>query len=160
MKLREKIIAAIIVLTVVFCGGVFVGERRDAKTTLDVTEYIYESPLSDWQVMELAIYKTESEFNALAVGKAGDWGLAQITPIYVEEVNRILGDARYTHEDAFNPQKTHEMLTIMQNHHNPLHDIDRAIASHNPTASSAYSVKVRRNMEWVKNYEEIRKNIR
>jgi hypothetical protein len=82
----------------------------------------------------------------------------QSTPIYVKEVNRLLGEEKYSHEDAFNPEKSMEMFTIMQNHHNPENDIDRAIASHNPTASSAYSVKVRKNMEWVRNYEEIRNN--
>ena len=112
--------------------------------------------LSDYQILQLALIYTESEFNPLAVGKSGDWGLLQITPIYVKEVNRILGEEKYSHEDAFNPEKSMAMFTIMQNHHNPENDIDRAIASHNPTASSAYSVKVRKNMKLLRSYEEYR----
>lgn len=130
---------------------------RPVSTEVIIEKTQEPSELSEWQIMELAIYKTESEFNPLAVGKTEDWGIAQITPIYVKEVNRILGEDRYIHEDAFNPEKSMEMFTIMQNHHNPENDIDRAIASHNPTASSAYSVKVRKNMEFIRQYEELRK---
>lgn len=119
-----------------------------------------EGALTDWDVMKLAIIKTESEFDELAIGRAGDWGLFQITPIYVEEVNRILGRERYGHEDAFNPEKSVAMFDIMQDHHNPEKNIDKAIASHNPTASGAYSVKVRKNMRLIKKYEELRKIIK
>ena len=47
--------------------------------------------LTEWQKLMLAIAFTESRFNPDAVGKAGDYGCLQITPVYVEEVNRISG---------------------------------------------------------------------
>lgn len=141
-----------------FVIGLVLGTRIDKNPKVIITNSPIENTLSEWEIMKLAIVKTESEFNPLAVGKSEDWGIFQITPIYVKEVNRILGEEKYSHEDAFNPEKSMAMFTIMQNHHNPENDIDRAIASHNPTASSAYSVKVRKNMEWVRNYEEIRNN--
>lgn len=141
-----------------FVIGLALGTRIDKNPKEIINNPTIENTLSEWEIMKLAIIKTESEFNPLAVGKSEDWGIFQITPIYVKEVNRILGEEKYSHEDAFNPEKSMEMFTIMQNHHNPENDIDRAIASHNPTASSAYSVKVRKNMEWVRNYEEIRNN--
>lgn len=137
--------------------GLALGTRIDKNPKVTINNPTIEDTLSEWEIMKLAIVKTESEFNPLAVGKSGDWGLLQITPIYVKEVNRILGEEKYSHEDAFNPEKSMEMFTIMQNHHNPENDIDRAIASHNPTASSAYSVKVRKNMEFIRKYEELRK---
>lgn len=140
-----------------FVIGLALGPRIDKNPKEIINNSAIENTLSEWEIMKLAIVKTESEFNPLAVGKSGDWGLLQITPIYVKEVNRILGEEKYTHEDAFNPEKSMEMFTIMQNHHNPENDIDRAIASHNPTASSAYSVKVRKNMEFIRQYEELRK---
>lgn len=135
----------------------FVGRATKGET---ITNNYYENTLTDWEVMELAIYKTESEFNTLAVGKSEDWGLAQITPIYIKEANRILGEERYIHQDAFCPIKTHELFTITQNYHNPTHDIERAIVLHNPTATSAYAIKVKKNMEWVRNYETIRRAVR
>lgn len=149
----KKILIAVSIAISGFAIGYFV---KPVNTEVIIEKIQEPSSLSEWQIMELAIYKTESEFNPLAVGKTNDWGIAQITPIYVKEVNRILGEDRYIHEDAFNPQKSHEMLNIMQNYHNPSNDIDKAIASHNPTASSAYSVKVRKAMESIRQYEELR----
>lgn len=118
------------------------------------------SELDEWEVLKLAIIKTESEFNPLAVGKTNDFGIFQITPIYVKEVNRILGEERYTHEDAFSPMKSIEMFNIMQGKHNPHKDIERAISLHNPTATSAYSVKVRKNMAEIERYETLRKSVK
>lgn len=157
--MKKALITLIIVVSVGFMTGFFVG-RLTNRTNTEVRTYIQQDALTEWQLMELAIYKTESEFNPLAIGKTEDWGLAQITPVYIKEVNRILGEDIFIHEDAFNPEKTHQMLNIVQNHHNPAHDIDKAISSHNPTASSAYSVKVRKNMELLRSYEEYRKIVR
>lgn len=153
--MRNVIYYALIV--VAFVVGLSVGARLTKNPKVVINNNVAECTLTDWQVMKLAIVKTESEFNPLAVGKSEDWGIFQITPIYVKEVNRILGEEKYSHEDAFNPEKSMEMFTIMQNHHNPENDVDKAIASHNPTASSAYSVKVRKNMEFIRHYEELRK---
>lgn len=144
-------------IAVAFVVGLIVGSKLPKNPNVVINNNVAECTLTDWQVMKLAIVKTESEFNPLAVGKSEDWGIFQITPIYVKEVNRILGEEKYSHEDAFNPEKSMEMFTIMQNHHNPENDVDKAIASHNPTASSAYSIKVRKNMEFIRQYEELRK---
>lgn len=116
--------------------------------------------LSEWEILQLAIIRTESEFNTLAVGKTGDLGIFQITPIYVKEVNRILGEERYIHTDAFDLNKSIEMFNIIQNHKNPQKDISKAIYIHNPGGDSiGYSVKVRKNMEWIKKYESIRSTV-
>lgn len=147
--------ASLIVVGLILLGYCL---RKDTPNVI-VNEIIQEETLSEWELMKLAIIKTESEWKPLATN--GDaWGLMQITPIYVKEVNRILGEERYCHEDAFDAEKTNEMFEIMQGRHNPTRDIDKAIASHNPTATSAYSLKVRRNMDWVKNYEELRQIVR
>lgn len=157
--MKKALIVLAVAIATGFVIGLFVG-RLTNRTNTEVRTYIQQDALTEWQLMELAIYKTESEFNPLAIGKTEDWGLAQITPVYIKEVNRILGEDMFIHEDAFNPEKTHQMLNIVQNHHNPAHDIDKAISSHNPTASSAYSVKVRKNMELLRSYEEYRKIVR
>ena len=139
-----------------FVIGLALGTRIDENPKVIINNPTIESTLSEWEIMKLAIIKKESEFNPLAVGKTEDWGLFQITPIYVKEVNRILGETKYIHEDAFNPEKTHQMLNIVQNHHNPENDIEKAIKSHNPTASSEYILKVKRNMDFVRQYESLR----
>lgn len=153
--MRNVIFYALIVAS--FMVGLSLGKGTHKNPSVIINNKIEERTLSEWQVMKLAIAKTESEFNPSAVGKTDDWGILQITPIYVKEVNRILGEERYTHEDAFDPEKSMDMFTVMQNHYNPKSDVDRAIRSHNPTASNAYSVKVRKNMEFIRRYEELRK---
>ena len=114
--------------------------------------------LSDYQILQLALIYTESEGNPLAVGKSGDWGLLQITPIYVKEVNRILGEEKYSHEDAFNPEKALEMFSVAQDYHNPNHDIDAAIRLHNK--APWYGPKVLKNVQRIKAYEEYRKLVK
>lgn len=121
------------------------------------TTYAYRCPLSDWEVMVLAIAKTESDFNFLARGSKNDLGLLQATEIWVKDVNRIIGEQRYLHCDALDPVKTLEMFSIIQNHYNPDKEVTRAIHLHNPGGDAiGYSVKVRKNIEWVKRYETIR----
>lgn len=110
--------------------------------------------LSDHQILQLALIYTESEGNPLAVGKNNDLGCLQITPIYVKEVNRILGEEKYSHEDAFNPEKALEMFSIVQDYHNPEHDVDAGIRLHN--RAPWYSQKVLRNIQRIKQYEEYR----
>jgi hypothetical protein len=49
----------------------------------------------------------------LAVGKFQQY------PIFVEDVNRILGYQKYTLEDRMDDKKAEEMFWIYQNHYNP-----------------------------------------
>lgn len=110
--------------------------------------------LSDWEVLQMAIAFTESRFKADAVGKSGDSGIYQIMPIYVREVNRLSGDERYTHEDAFDIGKSIEMFNTLQGFKNPEHDIELAIRHHNKSA--AYRRTVLENCEMVRRYETLR----
>mgnify|MGYP003603510838 FL=1 len=110
--------------------------------------------LSDYQILQLALIYTESEGNPLAIGKNQDLGCMQITPIYVEEVNRILKDTLYHHTDAFYPKKSLEMFSVVQDYHNPEHDVDAGIRLHN--RAPWYSQKVLRNIQRIKQYEEYR----
>lgn len=55
---------------------------------------IKEEP-SEWDIFVKALIQVESEGKADAVGKTNDVGILQITPIYVKDVNRILGEDKY-----------------------------------------------------------------
>jgi len=112
--------------------------------------------LSEWEVLELALILTESKGNPDAVGKTNDRGALQITPVFVAEANRISGRG-YTHDDAFSVEKSLEMFSVVQSHHNPDSSIDRAISLHNKGA--AYSARVKRNMEIVRRMEAARKAV-
>lgn len=170
MTKESKIIAAriIMVVSLIILGtliGYGIGSMKWNKKVADEVMVQVESistekeaALDDWGILIMAMAKTESDFNFLARGSHGDLGLLQATEIWVEEVNRILGDQVYIHSDALDPEKTLEMFKVMQDKHNPDHDIARAINLHNPGGDSiGYSIKVRQNIEWVKRYERVRK---
>ena len=64
----------------------------------------YSAPnLSEWETTQLALILTESQMDSLAVGKDNDLGILQITPIFVDEVNRLVGKDIFTHQDALSP---------------------------------------------------------
>ena len=112
--------------------------------------------LSEWEITQLALILTESQMDSLAVGKANDLGILQITPIFVDEVNRLVGKDQFTHQDALSPEKSLQMLAIYQEHKNPSHDTDKAIQLHNPKGGYAYARKVKKNIARVKTYEYYR----
>lgn len=97
---------------------------------------------SDWDIFVEALIEVESENNPQAVGSKDDVGILQITPIYVADVNRILGKEAYFLEDRTDPGKSLEMFEIMQNHYNPKLDINKAIKLHNPGAGARYKAKI------------------
>lgn len=127
-------------------------------TRVETIPQVHYPTLTDWDILTLAISKTESDFNFRARGTKGDLGLVQATEIWVRDVNRILGAQVYTHDDALDPRKSLEMFRIIQDHYNPGHDLARAIKLHNPGGDSiGYSGRVWKNVEWVRRYEQVRK---
>lgn len=108
---------------------------------------------TEWDIFVQALIFVESEGKPNAVGKTNDVGILQITPIYVREVNRILGEERYTLEDRVDVDKSLEMFAILQEYHNPDRDIDRAIHLHNPGAGQWYKDRIVNRMNTIK--EEI-----
>ena len=119
----------------------------------------YSAPdqhISEWETTQLALILTESQMDSLAVGNSNDLGILQITPIFVDEVNRLVGKDQFTHQDALSPEKSLQMLAIYQSHKNPTHDTDKAIQLHNPKGGYAYARKVKKNIARVKTYEYYR----
>lgn len=155
-------ISGLVLLLLTFLAGVFTENRRLKNNPVFLERVVEEEgKLSDWEVLELAIMKTESDMNTNARGTRGDLGLFQITEIYVEEVNRLLGEPTYVHTDAFIPERALEMFDIYQQNHNPNRDFIRGINAHNPGGESiGYSQKVLSNMEWIRNYESYRQMVR
>jgi beta-glucosidase/6-phospho-beta-glucosidase/beta-galactosidase len=82
----------------------------------------------------LALALVESSNNTNAIGDDGlSWGLYQIRPVYVEDVNRILGVNMYRHIDAMDPTHAQAMVVIYIDHYatperlgRPVTDEDRA----------------------------------
>lgn len=131
----------------------------DNHSKIEFTEYQNEEvfkfsesleKVSEWDIFIEALIQVESEGKADAVGKTNDVGILQITPIYVKDVNRILGEDRYSLSCRTDTEKSLEMFEILQNHYNPDKDIDKAIKLHNPKAPQSYRIKIMNQMELIK----------
>jgi len=65
-----------------------------------------------------AIEQVESKGNPRAHNKDEDArGIIQIRAIYVADANRILGEERYVHDDAFDPAKAWEMFGVVTSYY-------------------------------------------
>ena len=158
MKTKILIVAALVCSMAANVVTIIQNKNLKKEIAQNVEETPVSEPvdntLSDWNTLQLAIAMTESEFNPKAVGKTNDYGIYQITPIYVKEINRLLGSQVYTHNQAFDIEKSVEMFNIMQSFKNPEQDIETAIYYHNK--ASWYKKKVLKNYETVKRYEALR----
>ena len=98
----------------------------------------------DWNPVIDAIIEVESEGNAKAVDKSGkSCGILQITPVLVQECNRILEKRnhrkRYTMKDRFSVKKSKEMFILYQSFYNPKNSVEQAIRSWN--GGMGYSIR-------------------
>ena len=84
----------------------------------------------NWNPVMDAIIQVESGGNTKAVS-GNQVGAMQITPILVKECNDILqkrkSDKRYSMADRYNVAKSKEMFLLIQSHHNPQNDVEKAI---------------------------------
>ena len=118
-------------------------------TRKETKKEIKQKP-SEWDIFIQALIQVESEGKEDAVGKTNDVGILQITPIYVKDVNRILGEDKYDLSCRTDTEKSLEMFEILQGHYNPSKSIDKAIKLHNPKAPQSYRIKIMNKMEIIK----------
>lgn len=165
---KNGLITAIFVLialaTIFFCLGGYTGQTIQMHKQEKVVEekikevYVAGEELDEWTILQMAIAKTESEYNPEAMGSSGDLGVFQITEIFVHEANRLLGKEVYNHLDAFDIERSIEMFNVVQEGHNPDRSISKAIAVQNPGGNSiGYGKRVYQNLAFVKRYEDMRK---
>ncbi len=97
-----------------------------------------------------AIEMVESSGRANAVGDGGKAvGILQIRPVMVEDVNRILGEDRYTLADRLDPAKSREMFRVYSDHYAKCGDAEKVARNwnggprgHRKAATLAYWRKV------------------
>jgi soluble lytic murein transglycosylase-like protein len=64
-----------------------------------------------------AVMAVESNFDTMAYNsKENAVGVLQIRPIMVREVNRLLGENKYTLKDRWNKAKSIEMFNVIRSH--------------------------------------------
>lgn len=121
-----------------------IGLKRDVE---DIGARIEKKEKARWESLIRAICEVESGSNDKAVNPvSGAAGRFQQMPVYVMEVNRILGKKEYTLKDRFDSVKSREMFDIYQSHHNPTKNIDRAILIHRGKKSKSYIDKVKQGI--------------
>jgi len=75
-----------------------------------------EQPISIDTLLN-AVMAVESNFDTMAYNKKENAaGCLQIRPIMVREVNRLLGEDKYTLKDRWNKAKSIEMFNILRSH--------------------------------------------
>lgn len=116
-----------------------INDTESKKEQISCDKNTEEVQLYDnWDDFIQAVIIKESRGDSLAVGKNNDVGVLQITPVIVRDVNRILGENKYTLSDRTSVLKSVEMFNIIQNHYNPNLDLHLALKIWNPKAPISY----------------------
>lgn len=130
-----------LIIQLIIAFNCFITVEKETVIGDEYVEKIEPRP-TDWDFLILALIEVESEGYQFAVGPTNDLGILQITPIYVREVNRLLGDTVYKLEHRTDIDKSLEMFEVYQSHYNPNKNIEKAIKLHNPKAGKWYINKV------------------
>lgn len=118
----------------------------------------YDS-LSEWDMFTLALMKVESNYEPTAVSSVGAKGYFQITPIYVDEVNRV-HKTNYKYDEVVKSfDLSYEVFTLMQEAHNQEYDMDEALRLHNGD-HKWYRRRVYKEMDAIVRYEEMRQMVK
>lgn len=145
---------AIVVLSGAFAHIKVEEERAKAKESKDsvyieVVDSIpqdcsceYEEEDKEWNKFIKALILIESGGKHDAVGTKDDVGVLQITPILVDDANRIIGYDKYTYEDRYDSVMSVEMFNVIQSYYNPTRDIHLALKIWNSKAPVSYHTKV------------------
>lgn len=162
---RHNITIFILALVATFFIGrtlVLSKELKETKASLaSVEQELMASKcnLSDWDMFTLALMKVESEYKPNAVSSVGAKGYFQITPIYVEEVNRF-HKTNYVYEDVVRSfELSNEVFNLMQEAHNKDFSMDKALVLHNGN-HKWYKKRVYKEMKDIKRYEEMRQMVK
>lgn len=139
-------------------------ELESTRTRLEQVEQelaeksLQANSLSEWDMFTLALMKVESNYEPTAVSSVGAKGYFQITPIYVEEVNRV-HKTNYKYDDVVKSfDLSYEVFTLMQEAHNQDYNMDKALLLHNGD-HKWYNRRVYKEMDAIMKYEEMRQMV-
>ena len=158
----------ILIVMLIVMSALFIRQNMKLKDELKATterlaevemKFKDEQPLSDWDMFTLALMKVESNYEPTAVSSKGAKGYFQITPIYVEEVNRV-HKTNYNYDEVVKSfEKSYEVFTLMQEAHNKEYDMDEALRLHNGDRKW-YRRRVYKEMDAIMKYEEMRRMVK
>lgn len=158
----------ILIVMLIVMSALFIRQNMKLKDELKATterlaevemKFKDEQPLSDWDMFTLALMKVESNYEPTAVSSKGAKGYFQITPIYVEEVNRV-HKTNYKYDEVVKSfEKSYKVFTLMQEAHNEEYDMDEALRLHNGDREW-YRRRVYKEMNAIMKYEEMRRMVK
>ena len=134
------------ILTLIFCLTL-TAPSGVTRLNIQAGEVLYAYNVSDSFLR--AVIRYESNFNPSAVNPVSKaWGLLQITPVMIREVNKYT-DKHFIWHDAFDPVKSIEMWNIIMQAKNPEGYWDKA-------CRLWFGVGVQYNgMTWHRYYNEV-----
>lgn len=143
MKVFLKWTATLLLLGVLGYSGVWLEKKKiNAMVEFPEEEVVVNQDSLDWEDFTRALIWVESRGDSKAVGSKDDTGVLQITPVLLQDCNRILKTERFTLEDRLDSLKSVEMFNIIQDHYNPQHDYHLALKIWNGKAPLSYHRKV------------------
>ena len=135
-------------------------EAKLASIEMELNDHTCDNAtLSEWDMFTLALMKVESNYEPTAVSSVGAKGYFQITPIYVEEVNRV-HKTNYIYDEVVKSfDLSYEVFTLMQEAHNEEYNMDEALRLHNGD-HKWYRKRVYKEMNAIEKYEEMRRMVK
>lgn len=173
--IKNSIITALTVSLIIFMAKSLVltiklketrDELKSTKAQLEQVEQeleaernlVKDDSLSEWNMFTLALMKVESNYELTAVSSVGAKGYFQITPIYVDEVNRV-HKTNYKYDEVVKSfDLSYEVFTLMQEAHNEEYNMDEALRLHNGD-HKWYRRRVYKEMDAIMKYEEMRQMV-
>lgn len=161
--MKKMIFAAFAALLTVGCAN-YTKDKNGTITDAFLQEMEYTLTREDTiNAMALAFVKQESNFDHTAVSPCGRWvGCLQLSEIMVREANRIVGFDCFNYNDRYDRQGSYAIFKIVQQHHNPNLEIDRAIDIWNRYCPHEYRNNVKnyfthnlQNYSNIENYFEL-----
>ena len=169
MSLKKDVIIIALTFVTIFLFGqnmILKGRLKATEANLASVEMELndhsckeDHSLSEWDMFTLALMKVESNYELTAVSSKGAKGYFQITPIYVEEVNRV-HNTNYKYDEVVKSfEKSYEVFTLMQEAHNKEYDMGEALRLHNGDRKW-YHRRVYKEMNAIEKYEEMREMVK
>lgn len=117
-------------------------EEEEIESSVDTIVVYKNGHDYYWELFTQALIWVESRGDSNAIGSKNDMGVLQITPILLQDCNRILKTEKFTLEDRLDSLKSVEMFNVIQDHYNPQHDYHLALKIWNGKAPLSYHRKV------------------
>lgn len=99
---------------------------------------------TDWDAFITALAWVESRWDDNAESPKQAVGYLQITPVLVEDANRIVGKEMFTLDGRYDRKESIRLFNVIMDNYNPEHDMQFALKLWNPYSKVSYHRAVMR----------------